>query len=149
MGAAGAILGRLLPGDVPGRLKPPLNRFLEGGLDRFHRLPLERLGRIARLLLEAGVARESLLSLAGWVNWWPSGAVWCRADDPFVSKPRPAAELQDPDHRHTLLAGLSRKLRDNVIVRLRYGFFENDESSSGGLNNYRANLVSANCTVRF
>ncbi len=70
---------------------------------RFHRVPLERLGRLARLLLDAGVARESLLTLAGWVYDSPSGTVWCRADDPFVPRPRPAPEAQDTDLRHTLL----------------------------------------------
>jgi hypothetical protein len=69
---------------------------------RFHRMPLERLGRLARLLVDAGVARESLLALAGWVYDSPSGAVWCRADDPFVPRPRPAIEVQDPELRHTL-----------------------------------------------
>lgn len=69
---------------------------------RFRRMPLERLGRLARLLVDAGVARESLLTLAGWVYDSPSGAVWCRADDPFVPRPRPAIEVQDPDLRHTL-----------------------------------------------
>ena len=69
---------------------------------RLHRLPLERLCLLARLLREAGVARESLLALAGWVNWWPSGTVWCRADDPFVpARLRPVD--QDSGLRHTLL----------------------------------------------
>jgi hypothetical protein len=70
---------------------------------RFHRMPLERLGRLARLLVDAGVARESRLALAGWVHDCPSGAVWCKADDPFVPRPRPAIEVQDVDLRHTLL----------------------------------------------
>lgn len=70
---------------------------------RFHRMPLERLGRLARLLVDAGVARESRLALAGWVHDCPSGAVWCKADDPFVPRPRPAIEVQDVDLRHPLL----------------------------------------------
>ncbi|HMM36103.1 MAG TPA: replication-relaxation family protein, partial [Thermoanaerobaculia bacterium] len=70
---------------------------------RLHRLPLERLGLLARLLCASGVARESRLALAGWVNAWPAGTVWCRADDPFVPKTRPAIEVQDQDLRHTLL----------------------------------------------
>ena len=70
---------------------------------RFHRMPLERLGRLTRLLVDAGVARESRLTLAGWLNDAPFGAVWCRADDPFAPKPRLSVEAQDADLRHTLL----------------------------------------------
>lgn len=51
--------------------------------------------------------------------------------------------------RHALLAGISRKISKNVIARLRYGFYEYDEPSSGGINNYIAHLASASCTVRF
>jgi len=70
---------------------------------RLHRLPLERLALLARLLRQAGAGREARLSLAGWANAWPAGAVWCRADDPFLPIARPAAELQEPSLRHTLL----------------------------------------------
>lgn len=75
---------------------------------RSHRMPLERLGRLARLLVDAGVARESRLALAGWANDMPAGAVWCRADDPFVPRPRPAIEVQASDLRHTLLCPAPR-----------------------------------------
>ncbi len=51
--------------------------------------------------------------------------------------------------RHALLAGVSRKISKNVIARLRYGFYEYNEPSSGGSNNYTAHLASASCTVRF
>ena len=51
--------------------------------------------------------------------------------------------------RHALLAGISRKISKNVIARLRYGFYDYDESSTGGINNYMAHLASASCTVRF
>ena len=51
--------------------------------------------------------------------------------------------------RHALLAGLSRKISKNVVARLRYGFYEYNEPSSGGSNNYTAHLANASCTVRF
>ncbi len=70
---------------------------------RLHRLPLERLTLLERLLRQAGASREARLTLAGWANWWPAGAVWCRADDPFQPIERNAAALQDPSLRHTLL----------------------------------------------
>lgn len=54
------------------------------------------------------------------------------------------------DNRRTgIIAGLTRQIRSNVIARLRYGFYEYNESGNGGLDNYRAHLVSANCTIRF
>jgi hypothetical protein len=52
-------------------------------------------------------------------------------------------------HSNALLVGLSRKLCSHVVARLRYGYYENVEPSSGGFNNYRAQLVAANCTIRF
>ncbi len=70
---------------------------------RLHRLPLDRLALLARLLRQAGASREAKLTLAGWANWWPAGAVWCRADDPFHPIERNAVALQDPSLRHTLL----------------------------------------------
>lgn len=51
--------------------------------------------------------------------------------------------------RNAVQAGISRKIGKNVIARLRYGFYSYDEPSTGGINNYIAHLVSANCTVRF
>src|SRR6266853_1293980 len=43
--------------------------------------------------------------------------------------------------RHALLAGVSRKISKNAIDRLHYGFYEYNEPSSGGSNNYTAHLA--------
>jgi hypothetical protein len=51
--------------------------------------------------------------------------------------------------RTAVQAGISRKIRKNVVARLHYGFYSYDESSTGGINNYTAHLASASCTVRF
>ncbi len=51
--------------------------------------------------------------------------------------------------RHAVLAGISRKISKNVVARLRYGSTEYNEPSTGGCNNYTANLANASCTVRF
>jgi hypothetical protein len=48
-----------------------------------------------------------------------------------------------------VLAGLTRQITKNMIVRLRYGFYEYHETSNGGLDNYIAHLASASCTLRF
>jgi hypothetical protein len=53
------------------------------------------------------------------------------------------------NQRHALTAGLTRRIRKNIIARVRYGFYEYDESSNGGINNYRAHLASASCTLAF
>lgn len=53
------------------------------------------------------------------------------------------------NERQALTAGLSRRIRESMIVRIRYGFFTYDDNSSGGINNYRAQLGSASCTIRF
>ncbi len=52
-------------------------------------------------------------------------------------------------HRHGLIAGIRRKITKNIEARLRYGWYEYVESSSGGINNYIAHLGSASCTIRF
>ncbi|MEI6083763.1 MAG: hypothetical protein WCS70_05630 [Verrucomicrobiota bacterium] len=54
------------------------------------------------------------------------------------------------DYRATgIIAGLARKINDHTLVRVRYGWYQYDDAASGGANNYTAQLVSANCTLRF
>jgi hypothetical protein len=53
------------------------------------------------------------------------------------------------NQRHGLWVGVSRKLRENVLARVRYGWYEYNETSNGGINDYTAHLFSASCTVRF
>jgi hypothetical protein len=53
------------------------------------------------------------------------------------------------NQRQSLTAGVTRRIRKNIITRLRYGFYEYEESSSGGINSYRAHLASASCTLAF
>lgn len=52
-------------------------------------------------------------------------------------------------HRHGIQVGLKRQLGKNVVANLRYGYFEYVEGSTGGINNYRANLITASCAIRF
>jgi|GEM_PF-760544 len=51
--------------------------------------------------------------------------------------------------RHGIQVGVRRQLAKNVVGSLRYGYFEYVEDSSGGINNYRANVVTASCGIRF
>ena len=62
---------------------------------------------------------------------------------------RPACRSGLYFQRHAVLAGVSRKISKNVVAHLHYGFYSYDESSTGGYNNYIANLASASCTVHF
>lgn len=51
--------------------------------------------------------------------------------------------------RHGLAVGLTRKLNEQITVRLHYGWYQHNETSNGGLTDYTAHLFSTRCTVRF
>ena len=53
------------------------------------------------------------------------------------------------DRRHSIKVGLKRKITKNVTSNIRYEYDENVENSTGGINNYRANVVTAACMIRF
>ena len=55
----------------------------------------------------------------------------------------------EDNHRHQVQVGLSRRLSKNVIARIHCGYDEYVEASAGGFNNYRAQSIGANCTVKF
>ena len=71
-----------------------------------------------------------------------------RADD-FQNNSADGLPLGLENQRTGVLVGLQHKINDHFIARLRYGYYENNESSNGGIDNYRANLASASCTARF
>jgi len=43
--------------------------------------------------------------------------------------------------QHAVQVGLARRIGKNVTAQLRYGFYNYDEPSSGGANNYTAHSV--------
>jgi hypothetical protein len=45
--------------------------------------------------------------------------------------------------------GLTRKLTDHIMAKLRYGFYQLEDPGNGGLDNYTAQLASASCLVKF
>jgi opacity protein-like surface antigen len=51
--------------------------------------------------------------------------------------------------RTGLLVGLARRISNNMIARVRYGYYNYDDRSGGGIDNYIAHLASASCIVRF
>ena len=53
------------------------------------------------------------------------------------------------DRCHSIKAGLKRKINKNMTTNIQYEYDENVESSTGGINNYRANVVTAACVIRF
>ncbi|MCG3146832.1 MAG: hypothetical protein PCFJNLEI_00266 [Verrucomicrobiae bacterium] len=69
--------------------------------------------------------------------------------DNFKNNAAAGLPLGLDNQRTSLIAGLSRKFTDKVSARLRYGWYQYNETSNGGLNDYTSQLVSAACTVRF
>jgi hypothetical protein len=51
--------------------------------------------------------------------------------------------------RHGVLLSLSRQLRENVVGRIGYGYYDLSEDNTGGINDYTAHLFSVACSVRF
>jgi hypothetical protein len=51
--------------------------------------------------------------------------------------------------RHSLVAGVSRKLSERVTTGLRYAFYRYDEPTSGGGNDYTAHGVFATLTLKW
>jgi hypothetical protein len=50
---------------------------------------------------------------------------------------------------HNITLGLMRRIRENLRVALKYGFFDWDDQTSGGKNNYEAHLVYSSLQYRF
>jgi hypothetical protein len=48
---------------------------------------------------------------------------------------------------HSVTAGIVRRLRDNIRLFLRYGYYHYTDETFGGNENYHAHVVS--CTVRY
>jgi hypothetical protein len=69
--------------------------------------------------------------------------------DNFKNNSADGLPLGLDNQRQSLTAGLTRRIRGNILTRLRYGFYEYDQSSNGGIANYSAHFASASCTVSF
>jgi hypothetical protein len=52
-------------------------------------------------------------------------------------------------HTQSVNVGLTRRINDRLVARLRYGFYSYHQQSGGSQDNYWANMVSASCTARF
>lgn len=50
---------------------------------------------------------------------------------------------------HAVTASITRRLRDNLRVSLKYGFFTYHDASAGGYNNYDAHLIYSTLQLRF
>jgi hypothetical protein len=53
------------------------------------------------------------------------------------------------NQRHAVLSNLTRRITDNVSVKLRYGYYYFDDDASDGSDDYKAHLVGAVCKVIF
>ncbi len=69
--------------------------------------------------------------------------------DNFTDNSAAGLPLGLDSQRTGLLVGLTRRISKNVMARLRYGYYNYDDRSNGGIDNYIAHLASASCTVRF
>jgi len=50
---------------------------------------------------------------------------------------------------HGATVGISRRIKENITVRIRYAYYEYNDDATGGMNDYQAHLASASCTVKF
>jgi hypothetical protein len=53
------------------------------------------------------------------------------------------------NERHGFEVSLSRRVKENIMVRLGYGFYKYEEDSNGGANDYTAHLFGGSLTYRF
>lgn len=51
--------------------------------------------------------------------------------------------------RHGVTVALTRQIRDNIALRLRYGYYDLKDDAVAGNNDYSAHLLSGSCTIRF
>ena len=70
------------------------------------------------------------------------------ADD-YVNNSASSQPFGAGDEQHSITATITRQINKALKVSLKYGFFTNRDETSGGLNNYNAQLVYANMQYRF
>jgi hypothetical protein len=71
-----------------------------------------------------------------------------RADD-YVNNSASSQPYGAGDEQHSVTATITRRISKALQVSLKCGFFTNRDDTSGGLNNYDAQLVYANMQYRF
>jgi hypothetical protein len=71
-----------------------------------------------------------------------------RADD-YVNNSASSQPYGAGDEQHSVTATITRRITKALQVSLKYGFFTNRDVTSGGNNNYDAQLVYANMQYRF
>ena len=71
-----------------------------------------------------------------------------RADD-YVNNSASSQPYGAGDEQHSVTATITRRITKALQVSLKYGFFCNRDETSGGLDNYDAQLVYASMQYRF
>lgn len=71
-----------------------------------------------------------------------------RADD-YVNNSASSQPYGAGDEQHSVTATITRRISKALQVSLKYGFFSNRDETSGGLDNYDAQLVYASMQYRF
>jgi hypothetical protein len=72
--------------------------------------------------------------------------LYYRADD-YKDNSAYGAPYGAGAEEHSVSAGITRRLRDNIRLFLRYGYYRYTDETFGGNQNYHAHVVS--CTVRY
>ena len=71
-----------------------------------------------------------------------------RADD-YVNNSASSQPFGAGDEQHSITVTITRRITKALQFSLKYGFFRNRDETSGGLDNYDAQLVYANMQYRF
>jgi hypothetical protein len=50
---------------------------------------------------------------------------------------------------HAITAGITRRLRENIRLGLKYGFFQYRDAAAGGHNDYDSHMVYSSLQIRF
>jgi hypothetical protein len=69
--------------------------------------------------------------------------------DNYVDNSLRSVAYDTSENEHGLTAGLLRRVKDNIIWGLKYGFFAFRDDASGGNRNYDAHLLYSTLSIRF
>lgn len=73
---------------------------------------------------------------------------YSRASD-FQNNAAAGLPLGVDNEMHGATVGVSRRVKENILVRVRYSYYEYNDDANGGYTDYQAHLASASCNIRF
>ena len=102
---------------------------------------IDYVGNVYTIMGSAGYALDNKTDLNAEYSY-------SRADNGSVNASA-GLPLGVADQRTSVQVGLTRRITKNFTARLRYGFFNYNDRTYGGIDNYTADLISASCMARF